>query len=170
MNNLATYRDIAITTAASALAICFAYALATAHKDLAEHNADRDTRANQLAEEHAELMKNINSQRARPAPSTKPSWRSSPTAAHSRQPTAGGPPPPGGWADPPRTRTFLRAKRVWATSRMNSSKSGPAPNRDALVEKCRLPGLQQGRAHRPVVPAARHGRAQRASSCRPRLH
>ncbi|CAA0126562.1 Uncharacterised protein [Mycolicibacterium vanbaalenii] len=64
MSTLSAYRDIAITTAASALAMCLAYALTTAHKDLAERDADRNTWASQRAEEHAELMKNLDLQRA----------------------------------------------------------------------------------------------------------
>ncbi len=64
MTNLSADRDHAITTAASALAMCLADALTTAHQDLAERDADRNTWASQRAEEHAELMKNLDLQRA----------------------------------------------------------------------------------------------------------
>lgn len=64
MTALATYRDIAITTAASTLSICLAYALATAHKDLAAGHAQQDAWASQHAEEHAELLENLARQRA----------------------------------------------------------------------------------------------------------
>lgn len=64
MTNIATYRDIAITTAATTLTACLAYALATAKKDLAKSDAEHGGWVIQRAEEHAELMENYEIQRA----------------------------------------------------------------------------------------------------------
>ncbi|SHQ44792.1 Uncharacterised protein [Mycobacteroides abscessus subsp. abscessus] len=64
MTNIAKIRDIAVTTAASALTVSLAYALATARNDLAKADGEHGGWVIQRAEEHAELMENYEIQRA----------------------------------------------------------------------------------------------------------